>query len=152
MIREAALTDLVPLTEIEETCFAGDAWNAALVESELTGDTRSVLVAADDTSVVGYGSIMVVDDVADLQRIAVLPEARRLGFGSELLDLLLAKAAGLGATRILLEVAASNDQAIGLYESFNFHVIARRLLYYADNTDALVMERALGGVALNRTM
>lgn len=143
MIRAAALTDLAALTGIENSCFAGDAWSAALVESELTGDTRSVLLASDDTAVVGYGSIMVVDDVADLQRIAVLPDARRRGLGHELLEELLTKASGLGATRILLEVAASNDQAIGLYESFEFHVIARRRGYYADGDDALVMERKL---------
>lgn len=147
MIREAALTDLVPLTEIEETCFAGDAWNAALVESELTGDTRSVLVAADDTSVVGYGSIMVVDDVADLQRIAVVPGERRHGLGRELLEELLAKASRLGATRILLEVAESNTPAIGLYESFGFAEIHRRRGYYADGDDALVMEKPLGEAA-----
>lgn len=143
MIREAALTDLVALTDIEDSCFADDAWSAALVESELTGDTRSVLLASNDTSVVGYGSIMVVDDVADLQRIAVLPGARRHGLGRELLEELLAKASGLGATRILLEVAESNGPAIGLYGSFGFQVIHRRRGYYADGDDALVMERAL---------
>ena len=143
MIRAATLTDLAALTEIETACFGDDAWTSSLVEDELSVATRSVLLSCDDAAVVGYGSIMVVDDVADLQRIAVLPEARRVGLGSELLDVLLAKASGLGATRILLEVAASNDHAIGLYESFNFEVIARRRRYYADKTDALVMELAL---------
>lgn len=144
MIRAAALTDLAALTEIEAACFGDDAWTSSLVEAELTGDTRSVLLSCDDDTVIGYGSITVVEDVADLQRIAVLPEAQRVGLGSELLDKLLVKAISHGATRMLLEVAASNDHAIGLYESFNFEVIARRRHYYADKTDALVMERALG--------
>lgn len=144
MIRAASLTDLAALTEIEASCFGDDAWTSSLVEAELTSDMRRVLLSCDDAIVVGYGSIMVVDDVADLQRIAVLPEARRAGLGSELLDELLATASNHGATRILLEVAASNDHAISLYESFNFEVIARRRRYYADNTDALVMERAMG--------
>jgi len=144
MIRDATLTDLDALTQIESACFAGDAWSPALVESELVGETRSVMLACDATSMFGYGSLRVVDDVADLQRIAVLPELRRHGLGRELLEGLLAKATGLGATRMLLDVAASNDAAIGLYESFGFQTISRRRGYYADDTDALVMERSLG--------
>ncbi|MDQ3157491.1 MAG: ribosomal protein S18-alanine N-acetyltransferase [Actinomycetota bacterium] len=144
MIREAALTDLGALSAIESACFAGDAWSPALVESELLGESRSVLLAADEDSAIGYCSVSVVDGVADLQRIAVLPDARRQGLGRELLEELLAKATGLGATRILLEVAASNEAAIGLYESFGFEPIHRRRRYYPDGDDALVMERALG--------
>lgn len=143
MIRGAALGDVEALARIESVCFDGDAWSPALVESELTADTRSVLLASDDSNVIGYGSIQVIDDVADLQRIAVLPGARREGLGRVLLEELLAKAAGLGATRILLEVAATNDAAIGLYASFGFEEIARRAGYYADGCDAIVMERPL---------
>ncbi len=143
MIRAAALSDVEALAVVESVCFDGDAWSPALVENELTHDTRSVLLASDDKEVIGYGSIQVIDDVADLQRIAVVPGARRGGLGRELLDELLAKAAGLGATRILLEVAATNEAAIGLYESFGFAEIGRRKGYYADGCDALVMERAL---------
>lgn len=147
MIRDAVLTDLGALTAVESACFGGDAWSPALVESELAGDSRSVLLACDDADILGYGSIALVDDVADLQRIAVLPGARRQGLGRELLQELLAKATGLGATRILLEVAASNQPAIGLYESFGFAPINRRRGYYADGTDALVMERVLAEAA-----
>ena len=143
MIREAALTDLGALSEIESACFVGYSWSTALVESELLGETRSVLLASDEDNVLGYCSLRVVDGVADLQRIAVLPDARRRGLGGQLLEELLAKATALGATRILLEVAASNEAAIGLYESFGFEPIHRRPGYYADGDDAIVMERAL---------
>ena len=144
MIRAALLTDLASLIGVELACFGNDAWNASLLEGELCGGTRSVLLSADGAFVVGYGSIMVVDAVADLQRIAILPAARRRGLGHELLQELLTRASGLGATRILLEVAASNAQAICFYESFGFQMISRRRRYYSGNTDALVMERALG--------
>lgn len=144
MIRAAVLTDLAALTEVELACFGNDAWNVSLLEDELCGGTRSVLLSAVGATVVGYGSIMVVDAVADLQRIAILPAERRRGLGHALLEELLTRASGRGATRILLEVAASNDQAIGFYESFGFQMINRRRRYYSGNTDALVMERALG--------
>jgi ribosomal protein S18 acetylase RimI-like enzyme len=86
----------------------------------------------------------IVDGVADLQRIAVRPAARRQGLGRELLEELFDRATGLGAIRMLLEVAASNEAAIGLYESFGFEPISRRHDYYADGADAVVMERSLG--------
>jgi ribosomal-protein-alanine acetyltransferase len=143
MIRAAVLNDVEALTQVESVCFDRDAWSPALVENELSADTRSVLLASDDSKVIGYGSIQVIDDVADLQRIAVVPDARRAGLGRELLEELLAKAAGLGATRIMLEVAADNDAAISLYASFAFAEISRRKGYYADGRDALVMERPL---------
>lgn len=144
MIREAALADLAALTDLESACFAGDAWSPALIESELLGETRSVLLACDETGVIGYCSMRIVDGVADLQRIAVQPAARRQGLGRELVGELVGRAAGLGATRMLLEVAASNEAAIGLYESFGFEPISRRHDYYPDGADAVVMERALG--------
>ena len=144
MIRDAALADLGALTEIEYASFVGYSWSPALVESELLGETRSVLLASDAGNVLGYCSVRVVDGVADLQRIAVLPHARRQGLGGKLLKELLGRAAALGATRIMLEVAASNEAAIALYESFGFVPIHRRPGYYADGDDAIVMERALG--------
>ena len=143
MIRAAVLSDVEALTQVESVCFDRDAWSPKLVENELSADTRSVLLASDDSKVIGYGSIQVIDDVADLQRIAVVPDARRAGLGRELLEELLAKATGLGATRIMLEVAADNDAAISLYESFAFAEIALRKGYYADGRDALVMEKSL---------
>ncbi len=143
MIRRAVLSDASALANVESCCFAADAWSENLVEAELAADTRSVIIAADEDAVVGYGSIQVIDDVADLQRIAVLPGARRRGLGRELLEQLLAKARLLGATRILLEVAATNEAAISLYGDFGFAVIHARRDYYSDGADALVMERAL---------
>ena len=143
MIRAAVLTELAALTGIEAACFGDDAWTLSLVEAELTGQTRSVLVSIDGGVVVGYGSIMVVGDLADLQRIAVLPEARRRSFGRDLLESLLATAIERGAARILLDVAASNEAAIGLYSGFGFTTIGRRRGYYANGSSALVMEKSL---------
>ena len=143
MIRVAALTDLAVLTEIETACFGDDAWTSSLVEAELTGQTRSVLVAIDGGVVVGYGSIMVVGDLADLQRIAAVPEARRRSFGRDLLESLLVTAIERGAARILLEVSASNGAAIGLYDGFGFTTIDRKRGYYANGSNALVMEKSL---------
>ncbi len=79
-------------------------------------------------------------DVADLDRIAVLPFARRRGLAGELLEQLIEAAGGHGAERMLLEVAADNEAAIGLYESYGFTTISTRKGYYPGGVDALIME------------
>jgi ribosomal-protein-alanine N-acetyltransferase len=75
----------------------------------------------------------------ELENIAVLPECRRQGVACELLSALLAQARSLLAERILLEVRASNQAAIRLYETSDFHRLARRRDYYRNpSEDAIV--------------
>jgi ribosomal protein S18 acetylase RimI-like enzyme len=44
-----------------------------------------------------------------------------------------------------LEVRAGNNGAICLYQGFDFKIIGRRIKYYPDGEDALVMEREISG-------
>lgn len=82
-------------------------------------------------------------DEAHLLNLAVAPRARCCGLGSRLLQHVLCQARGAEASRVLLEVRASNVQAISLYTEAGFSVLARRRRYYPskDGTreDALVM-------------
>ena len=56
------------------------------------------------------------------------------------MDALLERAARMGATCSTLEVRASNEPAIRLYEQMGYVATARRKRYYPDNReDALVM-------------
>jgi ribosomal-protein-alanine acetyltransferase len=76
----------------------------------------------------------------ELENIAVLPAFRCQGVGRELLSALQRQAGALLAQRILLEVRASNQSAIRLYNASGFQLLARRRDYYRDPTeDALVL-------------
>lgn len=78
----------------------------------------------------------------ELENVAVLPECRRQGVARALLSALLTQARSLGAHRILLEVRASNQAAIRLYEVNGFHHLARRRDYYRNPPeDAIILER-----------
>ena len=57
----------------------------------------------------------------------------------EMLRRLLVEAAGRGCREVLLEVAADNQAALALYTDFGFAEISRRLRYYAEDVDAVVM-------------
>jgi ribosomal-protein-alanine N-acetyltransferase len=86
--------------------------------------------------------IRVAGEQADLITLAVLPQFRRRGLGRELLRAAMAKAAGMNARQLFLEVEEHNTAARNLYEKLGFSEVSRRRGYYGD-TDALVMACAL---------
>jgi ribosomal-protein-alanine N-acetyltransferase len=137
MIRPAAPHDVTPIAAIELACFATGPWSESLVRAQVDGERHVVLV---DHELRAYGSISVADEVADLDRIATLPSAQGEGLARSLLEGLIDQARDRGAARMLLEVAADNGPALGLYESFGFDTISTRKGYYAGGVDALVME------------
>jgi len=143
MIRLATPADAVAITAIEVASFGDDAWSAALVDLELTAPGRMVVVMDEEGVPVGYASAAVVADVADLTRIAVTPSCRRGGLARALLDDLLARVRDLGAARMMLEVADTNEPALGLYGAAGFVEVGRRSDYYGRRQDAAVMERSL---------
>ena len=136
MIHVAMPTEIDAITVIERACFGADAWSEDLVTASVEGDRNTVLVDGLDA----YGAIAVAGDVADLERIAVMPSRRRQGIARRLLDALCAAARAQGASRMLLEVAADNDAALGFYETYGFTTISRRAGYYRGGVDALVMQ------------
>jgi ribosomal protein S18 acetylase RimI-like enzyme len=139
MIRVALPTEVTAVTAIDLACFGRTAWTESLVRAAIEDARRTVLF--DDLE--AYGVVSVAGDVADLERIAVMPSRRRQGVARRLLDALCAAACAQGATRMLLEVAADNDAALGFYATYGFTTISRRAGYYRGGVDALVMQLEL---------
>ena len=86
-------------------------------------------------------------DEAELLTIAVDPDHRRQGAGRSLLAAAEAALAAEGVTRSLLEVAADNDGAIGLYRQAGYDIVGQRKAYYdggaAGRVDAIMMAKTL---------
>jgi ribosomal protein S18 acetylase RimI-like enzyme len=55
----------------------------------------------------------------------------------------LAQARAAGAKKLFLEVAASNEAAVGLYGALGFTAVGRRLNYYSDGGEAVVLSIGL---------
>jgi ribosomal-protein-alanine N-acetyltransferase len=79
----------------------------------------------------GFILIRAVADEAEILTLAVRPDARRQGLGRSLIQAAAAMAAGLGASRLLLEVAEDNLAARALYDRAGFEAVGRRPRYYA---------------------
>ena len=72
--------------------------------------------------------------------MATHPEHRRQGLAVELLTRRIALAKKAGAAVSLLEVRIGNCGAIRLYEQLGYRQTGRRLGYYSDGEDAVLME------------
>jgi ribosomal-protein-alanine N-acetyltransferase len=81
----------------------------------------------------------VAADQAEVLTLAVAPAVRRQGIASGLLRAAKTHAATCGAAALYLEVATRNEAALALYRREGFSEAGRRLHYYADASDALVM-------------
>lgn len=145
MIRPAAPADIDAVTALEAACQGTDAWSAGMVRDGIEGGLPTVryLVADLDGMVVGYAVASFAGDIAELQRIGVLPAMRRTGVATALLDEVVAQAPGTGANRLLLEVRDDNAGALGFYAARGFVEIDRRPRYYRDGTTAVVLRLPL---------
>lgn len=140
--RVATHADLPALVALDAEAFAADAWSEAAWAAELeqVPATRHVEVLTEDGDLLGYVVLMVMPDVADLQRLAVASAARRAGHARTLLRAALQVARERGCTSVLLEVASDNAAAVELYRSAGFRPLHRRKAYYGAGRDALVMQ------------
>jgi ribosomal-protein-alanine N-acetyltransferase len=143
-VRAATPGDLDAVVVLEHDNLGADAWSVGLLEEGLAGRVPTVhyLVADDDGAVVGHAVTSLAGDIAELQRIAVTPAARRTGVASALLAASVALAEG--ADRMLLEVRADNTGALAFYAANGFVEVDRRLKYYKDGATAVVMRLPLG--------
>jgi [ribosomal protein S18]-alanine N-acetyltransferase len=75
--------------------------------------------------------------------IDVLPEARRSGVGSKLLAMAEERLCSEGCRAVRLETAVDNGSALSFYKRHLYHVIKAVSRYYANGTDALLLEKEL---------
>ncbi|MGB3405419.1 MAG: ribosomal protein S18-alanine N-acetyltransferase [Microcoleaceae cyanobacterium] len=93
-------------------------------------------------AVIGLGCVWAIVDEAHITVLAIHPNYRGFGLGKSLLWGLLYCAWQRQLKWATLEVRASNQVAISLYQKFGFKEAGRRRRYYQDNgEDALILWR-----------
>jgi [ribosomal protein S18]-alanine N-acetyltransferase len=147
--RAATLADLPAIAALDAACF-GNPWSLEVYHQELYRPFARLRVAEHGRGLVGLSCTWIIADEAHLLRIAAVAHERRRGLGRALLQAVLDETAAAGCQRVLLEVAAGNAPAVGLYTAFGFQPIGRRKGYYAHPPDdALVMQRVLATASLH---
>jgi [ribosomal protein S18]-alanine N-acetyltransferase len=119
------------------------SWTPARVQHFITGAESSVIVARRELHVAAFAIMHFGDDVAHLNLLAVAPEHRRQGLGSQLMDWLTTTAIEAGVFRINLEVRTQNNAARSFYERLGFAQLGVVQGYYQGREAALRMSRRL---------
>jgi ribosomal-protein-alanine N-acetyltransferase len=145
VIRDMTPADLATVVGIEREVFS-DPWPERFFLDLLARGATWARIAERDGALAGYALTAVVGEEADLENIATVPGQRRAGVARVLLEDALREAARRGASRMALDVRASNDAAQTLYRTHGFRLAGLRRGYYQHpDEDALVMARPLGG-------
>jgi ribosomal-protein-alanine N-acetyltransferase len=141
------------LAGVHAAAFAGDGrpWSGPEILALLNEPTVAVRLAHSghrgSVASVGFALFRVVAGEAEILTLAVLPEARRGGIGTDLLAACEDGARGAGAARLFLEVADGNIAARALYDRAGYRECGRRKGYYrrpdTSRDDAVVMEKLL---------
>ena len=132
------------IAALEQANFSAP-WDEASIRAELDDPLALWLIAeGGDGAVLGYvGSQSCFED-ADILNVCVAPEARRRGLAEALMTELERRLLPKGVEKITLEVRASNEPAIRLYEKLGYSQVGTRKNYYEKpREDALIMQKQL---------
>jgi ribosomal-protein-alanine N-acetyltransferase len=119
------------------------SWTPARVQHSISGPESSVVVARREQRIAAFAIMHFGDDVAHLNLLAVAPEHRRQGLGSQLMDWLTKTALEAGVFRINLELRTHNEGAKIFYSRMGFEQLGIVQGYYQGREAALRMSRRL---------
>lgn len=141
MIQRMNEAHIPQIAALEAACFSAP-WSEDCLRYELTNGLALWLAAVEDEKVVGYVGSQTVMGESDMMNIAVHPDHRRQGIAQKLLDELSSQLKAMDSVCLLLEVRASNDSAIKLYEKNGFSQVGLRKNYYRNpKEDALILKK-----------
>lgn len=149
-LREYRQEDFARLLEIDQACFVeGIAYSEPEMHHFLSRPKAVRMVAEQEGKILGFiiadrfrprrsqqfmGKIITID---------VLPEARRTGLGSRLLNAVEEKLRDAGCSYVSLETAIDNLAAMRFYKKHNYTGLKILPNYYLDSLDALLMGKKL---------
>jgi [ribosomal protein S18]-alanine N-acetyltransferase len=119
------------------------SWTPARVQHFISGTESSVVVARREQRIAAFAIMHFGDDVAHLNLLAVSPEHRRQGLGSQLMEWLTKTAIEAGVFRINLELRTHNEGARIFYARLGFDQLGIVQGYYQGREAALRMSRQL---------
>ncbi|MDE2444685.1 MAG: tRNA (adenosine(37)-N6)-threonylcarbamoyltransferase complex dimerization subunit type 1 TsaB [Alphaproteobacteria bacterium] len=139
-------TDLATLATLHQTSF-DHGWTESDISQMLASPGYAALLAETPDGPAGFILYRMAADEAEIITFAVDPALRRRGAGQALLSHAIAILKSVGLTKLYLDVAATNHEAIGLYRKAGFADAGLRKGYYARTNgpaeDALVLALSL---------
>lgn len=144
VIRSLSVGDLDAVGEIERVSMPAP-WSPAMFAGEIAKPSSVCLgawEAGPGSCLVGYVIVSRYVDAWHVMNLVVAESHRRQGIAKALLDEVFGRTRDAGRRGFTLEVRASNDAALQLYETMGFRRQGVRRGYYTDNReDAVIMWR-----------
>ena len=126
--------DCRQVLKVEENCFS-IPWSLKSFEDLFSYEGNYYFTAWKDEEIAGFIGMTAVLDEADITNVAVHSDYRGQGIGKALVEALISCAREHHIKKIMLEVRASNESAIGLYRKFGFEFLCKRKNYYQKPTE-----------------
>ncbi|MBO6280442.1 MAG: ribosomal protein S18-alanine N-acetyltransferase [Bacilli bacterium] len=144
-IRPMTDSDLPQVMEIENTSFL-HPWKEKDFHYEMHENPVSNVWVIEYSNaslglktIVGFVDYWVTFDSGTICQIAVHPDIRRSGVGSELMDEVIKDAKIKKIRTLTLEVRESNEKAIKFYQKYGFNISHVKPSYYSNGENALYM-------------
>ncbi len=150
MIRRAAATDTDALLALEHSVPEAAHWSTAEYVQILHPESQEAalrrwIFVAEDGELKGFIVVKLLrvggTVEAEIENLAVAPQARRSGLGSALCKTAMEACAAAGVQVVTLEVRAGNHAAISLYRVFGFQQTGIRAGYYTHPKEDAVLLR-----------
>jgi ribosomal-protein-alanine N-acetyltransferase len=149
LIRPMTAQDL-PWVAHWERLLHPQPWNLSQLQEELSQTSWCRIAHTPHTQAIGYAIARHMVDELHLLTLGTCHNWQRQGVARQLLHHLLHHAQESATTSLLLEVRASNQPALTLYQDMGFHFLYTRKSYYtlpSGSEDASVLQRELSRIA-----
>lgn len=145
-LRQAEVSDIPALLDIESRCFVTDRLTRRSFHYLLTRANATVLVETHESVIAGYALVLfhAGTSLARLYSFAVDPSFRGQSVGRRLLAAAEQAARTHECIYLRLEVRRDNEAAITLYKKSGYREFGVYTDYYEDHMEALRLEKRLG--------
>lgn len=143
LVRWADGSDVKAIAAVEEAAFGERRWDEDFVRVMMTREgTRTLLVEDDGAVAYAIFSVSRSYETAEVLSLAVSPSFRRRGIARTLMAEV-ESAVKDEANTVSLCVRPDNREAVNLYLSLGYKVLALCSGYYEDGSDAYMMVKHL---------
>ena len=132
MIKEItySMPNIFQLQKIEDVCFGKDAWTIGNLRGEFENTYSRFFGYYDGDKILGYACVRIMYEEAQVCNIAVLPDYRKQGIGTLLVNALVDYATDRKCEVVELEVNTLNEPAVNLYKKCGFEIAGTRVNFY----------------------
>lgn len=146
IIRRVKKEDFEQVYEIEQSCFKDPYPKNHLEYEFFENPVNVILVAENNSKIVGFIDFMITFNSATIVQIAVIPEYRKQKIATMLLKEMensFPKDIEDVVENVTLEVRKTNESAINLYKKDGYEIIVEKKHYYPDGEDAIYMVKRI---------